>query len=190
MECPNYFNYNSKPLNIETENYLLRSGGVVNDDGSFSIAIVNRHPGKTEIQLSLENLKPGKKLRKYVYDSNNVPRSKFGDLQDYEELLDVKDDTVSLEMPGNAIVMLTTDYTEERPAAVTGVRAEAGTVSWDASADPSHVYYRVYKGETPDFAPSKENQIASTIAEKCVDPDGKPGYYKVCSVNRSGNCSL
>ena len=38
-----YFRKNSKPLTISSEDYLLRSGGVVNDDGSFSVAIVNRH---------------------------------------------------------------------------------------------------------------------------------------------------
>lgn len=184
-----YFKYNSKPLTIETEDYLLRSGGVINDDGSFSVAVVNRHAEETELEISLENLKPGKKVRKYVYDSNNVPRSAFADMQDYEELIDTESGVIRVKMPGNAIIMLTTDYTDEKPASVTGVCAKKGVVSWDASADPTHVYYRVYRGETADFVPSKENQIASTIDIKCVDLDEKPGYYKVCSVNRSGNLS-
>ena len=183
-----YFKYNSKPLAIETEDYLLRSGGVINDDGSFSIAVVNRHAEETELEISLENLKSGKKVRKYVYDSNDVPRSAFADMQDYEELLDAESGVIRVKMPGNAIVMLTTDYTDEKPSSVTGVCTEEGVVSWDASADPTHVYYRVYRGETADFVPSKANQIASTIDTKCRT-GGAPGYYKVCSVNRSGNVS-
>ena len=136
-----YFKYNSKPLAIETEDYLLRSGGVINDDGSFSVAVVNRHAEETELEISLENLKPGKKVRKYVYDSNDVPRSAFADMQDYEELLDAESGVIRVKMPGNAIVMLTTDYTDEKPSSVTGVCAKEGVVSWDASADPTHVYY-------------------------------------------------
>lgn len=109
-------------------------------------------------------------------------------MQDYEELLDAESGVIRVKMPGNAIVMLTTDYTDEKPSSVTGVCTEEGVVSWDASADPTHVYYRVYRGRDGGFVPSKANQIASTIDTKCRT-GGAPGYYKVCSVNRSGNVS-
>ena len=86
--------------------------------------------------------------------------------------------------------MLTTDYTDAKPAPVTGMAVCDGKITWDKSSDESHVYYRVFKGETEDFAISKENQIASTIAEYCADCDCVAGcYYKVVSVNRSGNMS-
>lgn len=184
-----FFKQNSRPLVIESDDFLLRSGGVVNDDGSFSAAVVNRHPEETEIELSLENLTADRPLRKYVYDSANVPRSAFADLQDYEELIKAEGNTVKVRVPGSSVVMLTTDYREDRPAAVQGVRAEGETVLWEPTVDPAHVYYRVYKGETADFVPCRENQIASTIDVKCTDVSGKPGYYKVCSVNKWGNVS-
>ncbi|MBQ2710007.1 MAG: hypothetical protein IJF67_17165, partial [Clostridia bacterium] len=65
---------------------------------------------------------------------------------------------------------------------------------WDAVRDPLHCYYRVYRGETADFVPSRENQIASTVAET-LDFDARylddaailrvtGEHYKVLSVNR------
>ena len=153
-------------------------------------AIVNRHKEETEIEVVLDNFKADKKVRMYLYDSANVPRSKFAELQEPSALLCACDGTIKLTIPGSSIVMLTTDYTEAKPSPVTGVKAEDGKITWNKSEDPSHVYYRVFKGETADFAISKENQIASTIAEYCADCDCVAGnFYKVVSVNRSGNMS-
>ena len=57
-----------------------------------------------------------------------------------------------------------------------------------------HCYYRVYRGETADFVPSGESQIASTVAEtldfgaRYLDDAAilrvRGDYYKVLSVNR------
>lgn len=182
-----YFRKNSKPLTISSEDYLLRSGGVVNDDGSFSVAIVNRHKEPVEIDISLENLKSDKALRRYLYDSANVPRSKFADLQDYDERIACAGDSVHVTIPASSIVLLTTDYTDHKPAAITGICAEDGTVTWEASTEAEHRYYRVYKGDSADFVPTKENQIASTIATSFTDPDAAPGFYKVESVDAWGN---
>lgn len=185
-----YLKFNGKPFTVKTEDYLLRSGGTMNNDGSFSFAIVNRHKEATEIEVVLDNFSADKKVRMYLYDSANVPRSKFAELQDPSALLSAEDGVIKVTVPGSSIVMLTTDYTDAKPAAVTGVQVQGGRITWDASADPSHVYYRVFKGETPDFAISKENQIASTIAEYCSDCNDVAGCcYKVVSVNRSGNMS-
>jgi hypothetical protein len=182
-----YFRKNSKPLTISSEDYLLRSGGVVNDDGSFSVAIVNRHKEPVEIDISLENLKSDKALRRYLYDSANVPSSKFADLQDYDELIACAGNSVHVTVPASSIVLLTTDYTDHKPAAITGICAEDGTVTWEASTETEHRYYRVYKGDSADFVPTKENQIASTIATSFTDPDAAPGFYKVESVDAWGN---
>ena len=185
-----YLKYNGKPFTIKTDDFLLRSGGVMNDDGSFSVAIVNRHKEETEIEVVLDNFKADKKIRMYLYDSANVPRSEFAELQEPSALLCGCEGKVTITVPGSSIVMLTTDYTDAKPAAVTGVKVEDGKITWDKSEDASHVYYRVFKGETEDFAISKENQIASTIAEYCSDRENVAGnYYKVVSVNRSGNMS-
>lgn len=182
-----FFKLNSKPLTIETEDYLLRSGGVVNDNGSFSIALVNRHPEETEIVLTLEGVSADKPLRKYLYDSANVPRNPFGDLQSYEELVSVQNNTVKIKVTGNSVIMLTTDYEEHKPLPITGIAMKENTLSWNPSSEDCHCYYRIYKGVTDDFIPNTDNQVASTIGTEWVDPDSKPGCYKVCSVDCWGN---
>ncbi len=182
-----YLKKEGKPLTIHSEDVLLRSGGVVNDDGSFSIAIVNRHEKKTEISLALENLEAGRPLRKYVYDSNNVPRNAFGDLQDYEETLSVKGGQAHVKVPGNSVIVLTTDYREDKPAPVQNVQNDGCQITWDATEDPDHVYYRVYKGMLSGYPLDRAHQIASTVATRYEDPSGKPGLYQVRSVNRWGN---
>ena len=185
-----YLKANGKPFTIQTEDYLLRSGGIMNDDGTFSLAIVNRHKEQTELEVVLDNFPADKKVRLYLYDSANVPRSKFAELQQPSALLCADGGVLKFTVPGSSIVMLTTDYTDAKPAPVTGMAVCDGKITWDKSSDDSHVYYRVFKGETEDFAISKENQIASTIAEYCADCDCVAGcYYKVVSVNRSGNMS-
>lgn len=182
-----FFKKNSKPVLMETEDYLLRCGGVSNDDGSYSLAIVNRHEETTDIELSLEWLPTGKKARLYLYDSANVPRNACGDLQDYSELVSTENSSTKLQIPGNSILLLTTDYQEHKPAPVVGVHADGTHVTWTASGEPSHRYYRVYKGGSESFVPSRENQVASTIATYYDDPTGMPGCYKVRSVDEWGN---
>ena len=185
-----YFKKDSKPLNITTEDFLLRCAGASNDDGTYSVAIVNRHPEPAEIEIELDGIAGDKALRKYVYDSANVPRSAFSDLQDYEELVEVKNGKALVKVPGYSVNMLTTDYTDHVPAAIEGVSEKDGMITWTASAEKEHRYYRVYKGETEDFKPAKDNQIASTVAEYYKDESGVKGFYKVLSVDASGNSRL
>lgn len=182
-----YFRKESKPLTLASGDYLLRCGGVENDDGSFSIAIINRHEGAVDVEISLEGLTAQRPLRNYLYDANNVPNNAFGDLQDYRELIPAEGGKVKVTVPGSSITMLTTDYRDHKPAPVGGVRCEDGKITWEASTEPEHRYYRVYKGDSPDFTPSRENQIASTIATYATDTTGVPGYYRVLSVDQWGN---
>lgn len=182
-----YFKKDSKPVFMNTGDYLLRCGGVSNDNGSYSLAMVNRHEEATDVEFTLEGLPTAKPMRLYVYDSANVPRNPFGDLQDYSELVPVQDGVAKITVPGNSIIMLTTDYEERTPAPVAGVHADGCAVSWEPAADASHRYYRVYKGENDSFTPCLENQIASTIATTYTDPSGVPGCYKVRSVDEWGN---
>ena len=183
-----YFRKESKPLTLTTGDYLLRCGGVENDDGSFSVCLINRHPEPVDVELSLEGLTARRPLRNYLYDANQVPHSDFADLQDYRELLPAENGLVKVTLPGSSIAMLTTDYREHKPAPVGNVRFEEGRITWDASAEPEHRYYRVYKGSSESFTPSAENQIASTIALYARDDSGVPGCYKVLSMDQWGNC--
>ena len=181
-----YLKKESKPLSINTNDYLLRSGGVVNDDGTVSIAIINRSADKKIVDLSF-NFKPDKPMRYYLYDSSNVPRNKFTDLQDYSELINAANNILTVELPSNSVSLLTTDYKDDKPAQINNIAIDNGTVSWDESKCPDHVYYRVYKGENENFTPAKNNQIASTVATSIKDNSNEPGCYKVKSVNKWNN---
>lgn len=88
-----------------------------------------------------------------------MPRSKFADLQDYDELIACAGNSVHVTVPASSIVLLTTDYTDHKPAAITGICAEDGTVTWEASTEAEHRYYRVYKGDSADFVPTKEIRL-------------------------------
>lgn len=182
-----YFNKDSKPLLIDTEDYYLRSGGVVNDNGSFSVAIVNRHETETEIELDFSGLDTQKPMRKYTYDSANVPRNACGDLQSYDALVAVNENKALIKVPANSVTMVTTDYIDRKPKAVTGVKVNSNVVTWDKSKDEYHCYYRVYKGDSEKFVPSVSNQVASTIAEEYVDNSGVKGFYQVKVVDHFGN---
>jgi len=80
---------------------------------------------------------------------------------------------------------------------ILGEHEHAGGVPVKPVEDEDHCYYRVYRGAAPDFRPSPENQIASTV-ETSLDFDARylddaailnvrGDYYKVLSVDRSGN---
>ena len=184
-----YFNKESKPLKIETDDYLLRMGGVTNDDGTGSIAIVNRHKEPVDVTLDFVNFKPDKPFRQFVYDSNDVPRSRFTDLQRYSDLINVTSpgDALTLKLAPSSVTLITTDYREDKPGAVANIKVEGSKVTWDASGCPDHTYYRVYKGDNEAFAPCADSQIASTVANYITDKTGKPGFYKVKSVNKWNN---
>ena len=115
-----------------------------------------------------------------------MPRSKFADLQDYDELIACAGNSVHVTVPASSIVLLTTDYTDHKPAAITGICAEDGTVTWEPLQRQS-IAIIVYIRRFCRFVPTKENQVASTIATSFTDPDAAPGFYKVESVDAWGN---
>ena len=97
-----------------------------------------------------------------------------------------------------SLTVLTTDYkTRTAPIFAKGVRRKKNLLSWKEVTDAEHCYYRVYRGKTRDFTPSIENQIASTVATtldfsaRYLDDAAilrvEGDYYKVLSVDRSGN---
>ena len=74
-------------------------------------------------------------------------------------------------------IFLTTDYTDRTPSPVTGVKISRGKLTWHASPDEEHCYYRVFK----DGA-----QIASTVATSLA-VDASDAVYAIKSVDRWGN---
>jgi len=83
-------------------------------------------------------------------------------------------------LPPRAMAFFTTDYADRIPTSVMGVKlGDDGILVWDATPDPDHVYYRVFRDG---------KQIASTVATR-LDVKGVQGDYAVRSVDRWGNVS-
>ncbi len=177
------FKRNSKVLTLESEDKLLRSCGVMNRDGSVSMGVINRHAEPVEIKLDSTLFK--KNIRVYEFDPANVPYNKFGDLQGVAAVIDPENPVYTLK--GTSVTFFTTDY-EEKAATVAAdnVAVQDSTLTWAPVADENHCYYRIFAGKTADFVPTRENQIASTIA--CDLPvEDESLYYKVLSVDQWGN---
>ena len=61
---------------------LIRASAVKNkENGSVSVAVINRNDHPAKINLNLGSLTVDKAFRKYLYDPENVPFNYFGDLQ-------------------------------------------------------------------------------------------------------------
>ena len=195
-----YCKRNAKVLDIENDDPLVRITALLNRDGSVSLAVVNRHtePTPLNIKLDLKHIERQQPLRVYEYDSRNVCMNEFGDLQDYSALLDLKDGEVEYTLLPESLTVLTTDYkTRARAIYAKKVTRKGNLLTWQPVEDEEHCYYRVYRGKTPDFKPSIKNQIASTVdttldfSARYLDDAAikrvEGSYYKVLSVDRSGN---
>ncbi len=178
------FKKNSKVLTIENPDDMLRICGVMNKDMSATVGIVNRNKKPTKIRVCADGVFK-KSVRVYEYDSNNVPRNDFCDLQPYSCIINEGDE---FELKPDSVTFFTTDYIERDYAVYAdGVRIEDGKLCWNKINDETHCYYRVFASDDSKFVPVPENQIASTIAESLAI-DNKDLYYKVLSVDKSGNC--
>lgn len=158
---------NAKVLELANDDPLLRVCGLLNKDGSISVLIVNRHtePTSVSLTLSLKHLADQPDFRVYEFDSACPPVNEFGDLQDASAALSAQDGTLDYTLLPSSLTVLSTDYSLREEIPVLEVRREGELLLWQTIDDPEHCYYRVYRGSTPDFVPSKENQIASTVAE-------------------------
>ena len=196
-----YCKRNAKVLDIENNDPLLRIAALLNRNGSISIAVVNRHtePTSLHLKLALKHMEKQPPMRVYEYDSHNVCMNEFGDLQDPSAILPFKNgNEMEYTLLPESLTVFTTDYKiKEKEIFAKKVVKKANWLSWQPVEDPEHCYYRVYRGETPDFRPCLENQIASTVdtsldfSARYLDDSAilnvKGKYYKVLSVDRSGN---
>lgn len=170
------FKKGSRVLISEWDDKNLRCAAVTNADGSVSIAIINWKNEQMDIDMEIEH-NCSKALRKYIFEARNIPYSKFNDLQDYSELIDVNENALKTTLPPRSIVFLTTDYTDRVPSEITGIKTENGRLCWNKCGDEEHCYYRVYvDGE----------QIASTVSES-IEIDDETLSYDVISVDKWGN---
>ena len=187
-----YCRRNAKVLSVASDDPLLRCTGLLHRDGTWSVLVVNRHDDPQPIDLHValpSGFAHDRPIRVYEYNSRDVARNEFGDMPDPVAVLGT--DPVH-EVPGQSLTVFTTDYCAYPVLWADGVRCDGTRVCWNPVRHEKHCYYRVYRGETPDFAPDASNQIASTVAES-IDltqpyPDHTaihtvPGtYYKVRSM--------
>lgn len=188
-----FFGRNKKVFDSYCNDPLLRSCAVADRfDGSVTVGIVNRHTEPTEITLDTSLFR--KPIRVYEYDPADVPFNTFGDMQDYSAVLDPVSPVYTLRP--ESVTYFTTDYiTKDAPVYADNVHEQDGELIWDRTDAPNHCYYRIYKGTCSDFVPGRDNQIGSTAAEfftlkddaSLSSADGKGIYYKVLSVDTSGN---
>ena len=91
------------------------------------------------------------------------------------------DGTVTIAVPAKSMMFLTTDYEDRVPTEVGNVRIANGVLSWAASKEPEHCYYRVYRDG---------KQIASTVATNFPVPgavEGDLARFSVKGVDKWGN---
>ena len=162
-----------------TDDDTLRVGGVTNPNGSVSFAVVNWGDAK-KVTLAFP-MALARPLRVYEYDSEHPPINAFNDLQPAKGTVTAVDGTVTVAVPAKSMTFLTTDYEDRVPAEVVNVRIANGVLSWAASKEPEHCYYRVYRDG---------KQIASTVATRLPVPGAVEGDLKrftVKSVDKWGN---
>ena len=173
------FRKGARVLPWTTDDDTLRVGGVTNPNGSVSFAVVNWGDAKkVTLAFPLALTRP---LRVYEYDSEHPPINAFNDLQSAKGTVTAVDGTVTVAVPAKSMTFLTTDYEDRVPAEVVNVRIANGVLSWAASKEPEHCYFRVYRDG---------KQIASTVATSLPVPgavEGDLARFSVKGVDKWGN---
>jgi hypothetical protein len=195
-----FFRGPSEVLESIPSDTLIRIAAIRNHEtGSVSIAVINRNDEPRKLQLKME-INGNKAFRKYLYDPANVPFNYFGDLQDYTKKISPKKGQLTDIIPSQALVVYTTAYDDDPPAAVKGLKVERkkiedrdrSVLTWEPNKENDLCYYRIYRSEKPEVEISQRKQIASTISNEYIDrsvhnlPDY---YYRIVAVDQSGNCS-
>jgi hypothetical protein len=165
---------------------------------TWSIAVVNRNRYAVPLQLTIDGAPVNGRFRKYVYDPQSVPQNPFGDLQPPSGTAIFLNGKMTDRVGGYSLAVYTSAYDDRAPAPVQGVVVDlpsaSGTrIRWQANREPDLCYYRIYRGDTPDFKANLSTQIGVTVATEFVDrsaSDGPKRYYRVRAVDQSGNVSL
>jgi hypothetical protein len=188
-------------LKVNLPDSLIRICAIQNkEDHSVSIALVNRNPEKKQVIFDLDGVANGTVFRKYIYDPKDPPFNYFGDLQEYAKTVQVRDHQFSDTLGAATVTVYTTRYDDIPPAAVSGLSVEAAKIEgrdrnvlvWNDNTEEDLCYYRIYRSTEPDYSPSPEKEIATTISTKYIDRkvhNLPQYYYKVVAVDQSGNPS-
>jgi len=172
-----YFRKGAYVLRTAVGDPLVRATVLENPDGTLTAAIVNLGEKRTVTLAGWSSaVRPA---RVYRYDSANPYDNVFGDLPPADFVVRPDGDRLALEIPGKGLAFVTTDYVNRAPPPVRDVTFAKGLVTWTASNDPDHCYYRVF---------ADGRQIASTVATSCAFA-GTAAALEVVSVDRWGNSS-
>jgi len=196
-----FFRGPSEAYEVVSSDTLLRFTALKNkENGSISVAVVNRNNLPTKVSINMGELAGDKPFRKYLYDPENVPFNYFGDLQGPSGKISLKNNKLNDVIPPQSLVVYTTCYDEEPPAEIKGLQVEnkkdegrdRAFLTWEPNNEKDFCYYRIYRSEKPDVEISERKQIASTISNAFTDisvHNMPQYYYEVVAVDQSGNTS-
>ena len=196
-----FFRGPSEAYEIVSSDSLIRIAAVKNkENGSVSVVVISRNELPTKVKILMGELAGEKSYRKYLYNPEDVPFNYFGDLQDPCGKIAPKNSTLQDVIPSHSMIVYTTCYDEDPPAEVKDLKIEKGKengrerafLSWEPNNEKDFCYYRIYRSEKPDVEISERKQIASTISNAFTDisvHNMPQYYYKVVSVDQSGNAS-
>ena len=196
-----FFRGPSDAFEVVSSDSLLRIAALKNkENGSISVAVVNRNDLPTKVSINMGALTGDKPFRKYLYDPENVPFNYFGDLQGPSGKISLKSNKLNDVIPPQSLVVYTTCYDDEPPADIKGLQVEnkkdegrdRAFLTWEPNTEKDFCYYRIYRSEKPEVEISDRKQIASTISNsfKDLSVHNMPKYYyHVVAVDQSGNAS-
>jgi hypothetical protein len=196
-----FFRGPAEVYEVNTSDSLLRVCAIKNlENGSHSIAVVNRNWNAQYVDLAFGDIPAGSTFRKYVYDPENVPFNYFGDMQQYSKKISLKEQHFADSIPAYSLVVYTTNYDEEPPEKVMGLQVtqkevdqrDANVLTWESNTEKDLCYYRIYRSLNENVEITPRNQIASTVSTEHADKRIRnlpQYYYKVVAVDKSGNCS-
>ena len=170
-----YFRKGATVLTAKATDPLVRACVLENRDGTVTAALVNLGPRRT-VTVSGWGAFP-RSPRLYLYDSAKPRLNACGDLPPPDDVIRPVDGKLAVEMPEKGMAFLTTDYRSRMPSPVKDVKVAGGRLTWTATDDPDHCYYRVF---------ANGHQVASTVATT-YEPTDISAAFAVVSVDRWGN---
>ena len=182
---------------VNSRNEKLRVAALQHDeDKTWSIAVVNRESQDMPLVIWIPGVSPAAAFRKYVYNTQGVPVTEDGDLQEPEGKVTVREGKLNDTIKASSLTVYTTAYDDEPPAPVAGLKVSrihdarlpgwstaANLLRWAPSTAEDFCYYRVYHHGV---------RVGSTVTNEFIDAgptiDSQSGY-SIVAVDRSGNAS-